>query len=215
MVNHLKVNASGPSSSHLFSYQTKSGCWISMVKSKFLNRCHTIWSSLGLLRVHGHSFWIGGATELLMLSPQLDNGSLSFFSFTDVVFLILYLTLSLLLMILQDLTQLIRLLMTSVFIVIFWRVLSLWLKSTCLSSSGLCRKNRNWCWNGGDQSGPLITVPTWANRTQRTGQYPKWFRRRQCVRFNVGTSLPLSPALEPSCVQHICFPLFLCVIYLI
>ncbi|RXW17778.1 hypothetical protein EST38_g8068 [Candolleomyces aberdarensis] len=66
MSNHLKVNASAPPSSHLFSYQTESGRWAPMVKSKFLDRCHSIWSSLGLLRVHGHSFRIGGATELLL-----------------------------------------------------------------------------------------------------------------------------------------------------
>ena len=63
---HLKLSADAPESSHLFSYLDQSGRWRPLTKAKFLDRCHLTWNSLGLLRVHGHSFRIGGATELLL-----------------------------------------------------------------------------------------------------------------------------------------------------
>jgi hypothetical protein len=66
MKAHLDLNSDAPVSSHLFSYQDASGRWRSLTKAKFLDHCHTIWNSLAMLKVHGHSFRIGGATELLL-----------------------------------------------------------------------------------------------------------------------------------------------------
>lgn len=64
--NHLRVNAGAPLEGHLFSFRTPDGTFAPMVKSWFLERCHEIWSQFGLLLPSGHSFRIGGATELLL-----------------------------------------------------------------------------------------------------------------------------------------------------
>lgn len=37
-----------------------------MVKSSFLAFCNKVWTDKGLHKVHGHSFRIGGAVELLI-----------------------------------------------------------------------------------------------------------------------------------------------------
>ncbi|RXW15088.1 hypothetical protein EST38_g10767 [Candolleomyces aberdarensis] len=63
---HLELSADAPKSSHLFSYRDQSGRWRPLTKARFLDRCHLVWNSLGLLKIHGHSFRIGGATELLL-----------------------------------------------------------------------------------------------------------------------------------------------------
>ncbi|KAJ8518023.1 hypothetical protein ONZ45_g4856 [Pleurotus djamor] len=67
MRNHLSVNVGIPPDSHLFSYRSPSGSWCAMSKTAFLERCTSVWSSHGLTSdVKGHSFRIGGATELLL-----------------------------------------------------------------------------------------------------------------------------------------------------
>ncbi|KAH6904326.1 DNA breaking-rejoining enzyme [Coprinopsis sp. MPI-PUGE-AT-0042] len=66
MKNHLCVNAGAPTSSHLFSYLHQ-GRWVPLTKGVFMAPCSDIWASL-LHRylISGHSFRIGGATELLL-----------------------------------------------------------------------------------------------------------------------------------------------------
>ena len=64
--NHLRVNVGAPPGGHLFAFRTPSGTYTPMVKEWFLARCHEIWSTFGLLLPSGHSFRIGGATELLL-----------------------------------------------------------------------------------------------------------------------------------------------------
>lgn len=63
-VHHIIINNNLPSSAPLFSFATASG-WSPMRKDWFLNRCNAVWKADGLLRITGHSFRIGGATELL------------------------------------------------------------------------------------------------------------------------------------------------------
>lgn len=65
MKNHLRVNASAPSFSHLFSYQ-RDGEWVPLSKDVFMTRAKEIWARSSLQDVTGHSFRIGGATELLL-----------------------------------------------------------------------------------------------------------------------------------------------------
>lgn len=65
MKNHLQVNGSDSDSGHLFSYRREDGSWTHLTKKVFLARCYGIWEEHRLLKVNGHSFRIGGATELL------------------------------------------------------------------------------------------------------------------------------------------------------
>lgn len=62
-------NVSG--SSHIFSYCTPSGA-LSLTKNLFTQRCNAIWSQLGYPRITGHSFRIGGTTELLIAGTPPD-----------------------------------------------------------------------------------------------------------------------------------------------
>lgn len=62
---HLRLNAPLPSS-HLFAYRDASGSLVPLTKRKFLARCNSVWSLHGLPSISGHSFRIGGTTELLL-----------------------------------------------------------------------------------------------------------------------------------------------------
>lgn len=62
--NHLTINASIPPSFALFAYTVSSGHFKNLLKHEFLAFVTDIWSSAGLAHVLGHSFCIGGATEL-------------------------------------------------------------------------------------------------------------------------------------------------------
>ncbi|KAJ3523384.1 hypothetical protein NMY22_g11463 [Coprinellus aureogranulatus] len=64
--NHLGLSSQAPRDSHLFSFSNASGTWFPLTKSRFLARCEGIWTRMHLLKVDGHSFRIGGATELLV-----------------------------------------------------------------------------------------------------------------------------------------------------
>ena len=66
--NHIRVNVGAPTEGHLFAFRSKEGNFVPMVKSWFIARCHQIWQNFGLLLPSGHSFRIGGATELLLAS---------------------------------------------------------------------------------------------------------------------------------------------------
>lgn len=63
-VHHMVINGGLPDSAPLFSFKTATG-WAPLQKEWFMNRCNAIWAANGLTRVTGHSFRIGGATELL------------------------------------------------------------------------------------------------------------------------------------------------------
>lgn len=56
----------------LFSYSTNNGT-ATLTKSKFLQRCNEVWKLAGYPHTTGHSFRIGGTTELLLagVSPEV------------------------------------------------------------------------------------------------------------------------------------------------
>jgi hypothetical protein len=64
MNHHLIINKALPPTAPLFAFQTTAG-WTVLVKEWFMNRCNQIWREAGLDILGGHSFRIGGATELL------------------------------------------------------------------------------------------------------------------------------------------------------
>ena len=68
--NHLRVNKI-PQDLPLFSYHTHSGI-ICLTKKKFLHRCNSIWRNHSLPSITGHSFRIGGTTELLICGVHPD-----------------------------------------------------------------------------------------------------------------------------------------------
>jgi hypothetical protein len=70
--NHLKVHVNPPPDAPFFAYSTGDSTWACLTKDHFLRRCHDIWTSAKLLRVHGHSFRIGGSTELLLAGVPCD-----------------------------------------------------------------------------------------------------------------------------------------------
>ena len=69
----LDTNHNAPSSSSLFAYTSStSGRWEHLTKYKFMEFCIGVWSVAALAHVLGHSFWIGGAVELLAsVSPEI------------------------------------------------------------------------------------------------------------------------------------------------
>ena len=66
------MNPDLPDYAPFFAFRSSSGFTIP-VKSSFLSLCSSIWLTAGLPPVHGHSFRIGGATELLMagVAPEV------------------------------------------------------------------------------------------------------------------------------------------------
>ncbi|QRV85680.1 Reverse transcriptase domain protein [Ceratobasidium sp. AG-Ba] len=74
--NHFYVNRDVPASFHLFGYmkmvhgRASPRC---LTKEEFLLRCNEIWGSHGLPKITGHSFRIGGTTELLLrgVDPEI------------------------------------------------------------------------------------------------------------------------------------------------
>jgi hypothetical protein len=67
---HLAVNIF-PDSSPIFAYHTASGERF-LTRSKLLERCNSVWTLHGLPSSTGHSFRIGGTTELLMSAVPPD-----------------------------------------------------------------------------------------------------------------------------------------------
>lgn len=63
--NHLNINSNPPSGTSLFAYRHGSA-WKHMLKHEFLEFCTQIWDRVSLAHIHGHSFRIGGAVELLL-----------------------------------------------------------------------------------------------------------------------------------------------------
>jgi hypothetical protein len=64
--NHMKVNANVPGWAALFSFDTGNGQWAPITKDWCMRRCTEIWTNAKLNLVHGHSYRIGGSTELLL-----------------------------------------------------------------------------------------------------------------------------------------------------
>jgi hypothetical protein len=70
LVEHLAVNIF-PSNYPLFSYHTACGLHY-LTRAKLLDRCNEIWALNGLPGSSGHSFHIGGTTELLISGVPPD-----------------------------------------------------------------------------------------------------------------------------------------------
>ncbi|KZT18008.1 hypothetical protein NEOLEDRAFT_1184678 [Neolentinus lepideus HHB14362 ss-1] len=62
---HLSVNSLTPRVAPMFAFEMGTG-WAPLTKAAFLQRCEEVWRPLQLSRISGHSFRIGGATELLL-----------------------------------------------------------------------------------------------------------------------------------------------------
>ncbi|KAJ3755149.1 hypothetical protein EV360DRAFT_50275 [Lentinula raphanica] len=73
MRRYLDTNKNVPPSFSLFAYLDNTGHPRNMVKSVFMSFCNSIWAKVSLDNVHGHSFRIGGAVELLLagVSPEV------------------------------------------------------------------------------------------------------------------------------------------------
>ncbi|KAI0814762.1 DNA breaking-rejoining enzyme [Irpex lacteus] len=73
LTRHLLLNKAIPSTAPLLSYETAaSPGWAPMTRDWFLQRCNSIWLSDGMDTLTGHSFRIGGATELLLAGTPPD-----------------------------------------------------------------------------------------------------------------------------------------------
>ncbi|KAJ7240710.1 hypothetical protein C8J57DRAFT_1562109, partial [Mycena rebaudengoi] len=70
--NHFLTNKLVPKHAPLFAFQNDAGNWSPMTKDWFLGRCFPIWKAASLLAVFGHSFRIGGSTELLLAGVPCD-----------------------------------------------------------------------------------------------------------------------------------------------
>ncbi|KAJ7747966.1 hypothetical protein DFH07DRAFT_802895 [Mycena maculata] len=68
---HLKIN-SIPPELPLFSHRNKGGDLICLTRKKLMLRCNAIWSRYGWPSCTGHSFRIGGTTELLLAGVNPD-----------------------------------------------------------------------------------------------------------------------------------------------
>lgn len=68
--NHIRVNDITPNM-YIFSFRTNDG-HTPLAKPLFLQRCNAIWATLGYPRTTGHSFRIGGTTELLVAGVSPD-----------------------------------------------------------------------------------------------------------------------------------------------
>ena len=68
--HHLSIN-NLPQDFPLFAYSSPSGPTV-LTKSLFLARCNDVWSTFGYPRTTGHSFRIGGTTELLLSGVSPD-----------------------------------------------------------------------------------------------------------------------------------------------
>jgi hypothetical protein len=67
---HLAINIPGPSDL-LFSYRHGSS-HLPLVRAKFLSRCNSVWLQNDFPAITGHSFRIGGTTELLVRGVPPD-----------------------------------------------------------------------------------------------------------------------------------------------
>ncbi|KAJ6538486.1 hypothetical protein DFH09DRAFT_1323724 [Mycena vulgaris] len=68
---HLKTN-DVPADMPLFSHRDHRGGLLCLTRKKFLRRCNEIWGPHGFPTCTGHSFRIGGMTELLLAGVNPD-----------------------------------------------------------------------------------------------------------------------------------------------
>jgi hypothetical protein len=67
LLNHLHLNSTIPDTAHLFAYRDGTSSQVlPMLKRVFTARCKQVWKDAGCADVSGHSFRIGGCTELLL-----------------------------------------------------------------------------------------------------------------------------------------------------
>ncbi|KAJ3981028.1 hypothetical protein F5890DRAFT_1418456 [Lentinula detonsa] len=64
---HLSHGSNIPDSSSLFAFHDQQNVLHHMTKKHFLNFVLSIWAKAGTPNIHGHSFHIGGAVELLLI----------------------------------------------------------------------------------------------------------------------------------------------------
>ncbi|KAJ6502990.1 hypothetical protein DFH09DRAFT_844939, partial [Mycena vulgaris] len=69
--SHLRTNTIPPDMP-LFSHHDAKGRLVCLTRKKFLKRCNEVWSTLGFPTRTGHSFRIGGTTELLLAGVNPD-----------------------------------------------------------------------------------------------------------------------------------------------
>ncbi|KAI0067536.1 DNA breaking-rejoining enzyme [Artomyces pyxidatus] len=85
--HHLKTNLQVPADAPLFAFQTVDG-WSPMTKPWFMAICNQVWGNAKLDTVKGgHSFRIGGATELLLRGTPPDVVTLQGHWLSDVFLL--------------------------------------------------------------------------------------------------------------------------------
>lgn len=73
LAHHLTRSNMLPPNAPLFSYQSTSPHgWSPMTRDWFLRRCNEVWSLNHLETLTGHSFRIGGTTELLLRGTPPD-----------------------------------------------------------------------------------------------------------------------------------------------
>ncbi|KAF7295754.1 hypothetical protein HMN09_01117900 [Mycena chlorophos] len=70
---HYSANMLPLPNTPLFAFRGKDGAWCAMTKPYFLARCAAIWEKEGMMDLAGHSFRIGGSSELLMagVAPEV------------------------------------------------------------------------------------------------------------------------------------------------
>lgn len=68
---HLRFSAHLPDSAPLFAYHSASS-YAPLTRAAFLKRCRSVWKAAGLGDCSGHSFRIGGTTELLKRGVSHD-----------------------------------------------------------------------------------------------------------------------------------------------
>lgn len=85
LLHHTLVNGRSPTSTSLFAYKNTSNVWLHMTKSRFLKFVSGIWESVGLEKVSGHCFRIGGTVLLLLagVPPQVPHIHPPPFSFSN------------------------------------------------------------------------------------------------------------------------------------
>jgi len=71
---HMRKAWMLPPAAPLFAFESPGGQgWTPMSKNLFLSRCRAIWREAGLGECSGHSFRIGGTTELLLRGMSRDS----------------------------------------------------------------------------------------------------------------------------------------------
>jgi hypothetical protein len=70
--NYLHVNTAVPEDAPLFAFRAPDGTWALLTKTWFMKCCMQIWDAASILCAFGHSFRIGGSTELLLTGVPPD-----------------------------------------------------------------------------------------------------------------------------------------------